>query len=128
MTPDEHDKLKRDLVEKCRVVNSVSDAAGHNEDMFLICISVEQAEKSKCIIVPGSLKIRCSVCQKEVFVSPQSKKIMDERKGRAMCYVCVKAKMGATPEKDHKILTTKDQIAEAGQTIAEVRRGEIASN
>jgi len=118
MTPDERDKLMKEMLENLHI-----GPVDEDEDVFMTCMSVAMVEQQKTHLVAGSMRIPCFNCKQEVYISPASKKIMEEQNGKAMCFECTKTKLDA--EKEVKTHIAPEQIIEAGKDI---RRTTLESN
>lgn len=81
------------------------------ESIFVGALRADKA--SRASIVQGSIKAKCSDCQREVWIAPSSQKILKQDGARLICVECAGERMAndtevevnaPTPEQKREII------------------------
>jgi len=67
----------------------------------------------------GSEETMCVICRKKLYISPTSKKIIEERKAEVICWPCLNK---TDDEKDFRL--TREQVSEIMENLELKKRGE----
>lgn len=91
-----------------------------DEDIVILCFRTTRPD---VLIVDGASKAKCETCDHEVWVAPTSRRMMDQRKVKVVCDVCVRGELKLKPGEVTEIQPiNREQIQEIRDTLENRKR------
>lgn len=99
--------------------------SSQEDPVVVVCFRVADKAHSD---IDGATKDRCAFCNSEVWISPATRRVKEEKDGTTVCFHCVGATMTADVTEPPKLVVHKTQLEEIAEQLDRDKKRDIQKN